>query len=241
MWHFHGCSLSTDNYVKNKDDAYPRLVGKHFNQTVDIKAVMGNSNQTIFSCAIDSLLDDSVNTVFVQITTPGRQAFYHDYKCITSTLGKTSYEIPNKKWQTFLDVFNLLDQEYNQFVLLSHYVPRLAKLASITGKHLHFINGYMTIDPIFFSDNKDVNYYLLNDDTKRILNFSNKPDDNIAAQIVDIKQKLACMKDTSWVTIVNPLRDYAVDKGLDGLHPGVKSNKIFAEIIIEYLEKKHDR
>ena len=236
-WHFHGCSLSTDEYVIDKADAYPNLVGEHFSKDVVIKAKGGNSNQSIFADTIVSLLDDTCDTVFVQITEPGRQNFYLDCDNKVSTLGENRI-FPKSKWNSFLNTFRIIDQEYNQYVLLNRNIPILNKLATATGKKLYFINGYLYVNSIFFNYDTDINYYLLDDECKRIINFDEHQDDMLGKQINDIRQKLSVINPTQWIMLEKTLSSLRVDSGTDNMHPGVESNLLYAKLVIEYIEKQ---
>jgi hypothetical protein len=235
-WYISGCSISTANYVEHKKDAYPYLVADYFSKEIVLLSTPGNSNQTIFTNAIQALLNKDSELVFVQITTPGRQLFNHSLHYKSSTLGLTCPILIDTRWKQFTNVYSFLDQEYNQYVLLNQYVPILNNLAKLTNKKIIFINGYLFFDSAFFNNEIEENYYLLKDETKIIINFDNDTDENLKDQFDDIRKKLSVIDPTQWITLIKPLCDYSVDKGIDGTHPGLKSNAIFAKLIIDYLE-----
>lgn len=235
-WYFAGCSISTTQYVGN-DEAYPCLVGNHFSKDIKILAKIGNSNQTILTNAIEALLKDDAELVFVQISAPGRQKFYHSLYYQSNTLGHSAI-LPKAKWEKFKDVYRFVDGEYNQYVLLNQYVPILNHIANLNKKKIVYINGHLYFDPLFFSNDNVNNYYNLSYETKMLINFETEPDEKLKEQIEDIRAKLSVIDQTQWVNLTDPLTSsYAVDKGNDGAHPGKKSNIIFANLIINFLEK----
>lgn len=233
-WHFTGCSLTSDYYLKNSSDVYPALVGKHFNVKVNNKAVRGRSNFEIFQDSLESLTDKNCSKLFVQITEPGRETFHHSYDLL-STISSVSPIIPTKKFTNFSNIYKVLDQEYNQYRLLNRFVPILNNFANSLGKKVYFINGNLYLNNVYFNNEPINNWFSLDERLKHIIDFDYQPDNMLVNQINDIRAKLSVINPTQWILLLNTICSLQTDTATDDIHPGVESNKLYAKILINFL------
>ena len=72
--------------------------------------------------------------------------------------------------------------------------------------------------------------------TRDIIDLNHLPDDDLVECIAEIRNFLSVIDVNQWVSIETIKR---VDKGIDGSHPGPKSNEIFANTILQFLKEKN--
>lgn len=163
----------------------------------------------------------------------------------------TSYDIninPNiiftKKYiENIKNRFFDLQHPHYKIVEILKYSSVLHSLAALTNTKVFFINNLIGIDKNYF--NHVINLERTPADTtsitQDILNASTR-DDEEYFQIYDkIHSDYAETQGLSsnWVNIDESFRNYFfVDKGNDNLHPGVHSNKLYANFLINKLKNK---
>jgi hypothetical protein len=235
---FHGCSQTEGEGLDTPQDRFSTLVGKYFDCAVRNFGVGGSSNTEIFVNACHTLLDEISTHIFVQWTVPGRQTIHSHYDIIHNTGNPTlrvNY-IPPKNYKTFCDVYRLLDNEYNSYRLLNHYIPILNNIAILRHKDVYYINGGVYIDKFFLV--QDTLKYIESEKIRRILNFDNLPDEDITNNLQEIRQFLSVINGKQWVNTTKSFKNLMVDICNDEIHPGVISHKLYAGMIINFLEEK---
>ena len=235
---FHGCSYTEGVGLDTPQDRFSTLVGKYFNCAVRNFGTGGQSNTEIFVSACRTLLDEISTHIFVQWTSPGRHTIHSQYDIKHSTMNtqvRINYISP-KNYKTFCDVYRLLDNEYNSYRLLNHYIPILNNIAILRHKDVYYINGLVHIDEFFLMP--DTLKYIESEETRRILNFDNLPDEDIIKNLQEIRQFLDVINGKQWVNTTKSFKNLKVDTGNDGYHPGVISHELYADTVINFLKEK---
>lgn len=146
---------------------------------------------------------------------------------------------------------NNLDKIFNNYKKILHpqqaivnvikYTNLIKKLAHNTTKVI-FVNSLCNWDDQFF--NKKTGNFLPSDLTSFtqnwILNVDNRDDEEIF-KLYNLQHKqyeeAGGIDPTDWVNLYSSFLVLQKDYNNDQLHPGVESNKIYAKIVNEYLER----
>lgn len=241
---FCGCSYTEGVPYIEEEQMYSNLVRNYFEPLHFFNyAKGGSSNREIFLQALELLSDTQVEHIFVQWSYPGRQRWKPAFERLVTTTSR-SYQNPvtdvlsisQNRLVTFIDVFRIIDNSYNQLVELGKQIHILNNISNKLNKNIYYINGGMHIDPLFLN-NKEIHDFSKELLPKSIdmLNLDVLPDSDVNAGITEIRNSLSEIDINQWVDID---KIEHVDKGNDGKHPGPKSNIILANKIINFLEEK---
>jgi hypothetical protein len=212
----------------------------------------GRSNAGIFQDTVWNLTRNKIDYAFVSWTSLVRYQM---------SLGLELYNtdvvfLPNgpmvdhnlndiKYTKTYLenirDRFTTLPHDHLEIVNLLFYVNSLLRLATIVGTKIFFINAMCPWDNNYFTKLKNVFPNSYTDFTKKIINIDNRNDE----QIFQLYDKIHHEYDQSgniqsayWLNLYNSLKSQNIDTNNDGVHPGIKSNKRYFEVLQEHLTQK---
>ena len=241
---FCGCSYTEGVPYIQEEQMYSNLVRNYFKPLHFFNyAKGGSSNREIFLQALELKSDTQVEHIFVQWSHSGRQRWKPAFDRLVTTTSR-SYQNPvsdvlsisQNRFVTFIDVFRMIDNSYNQLVELGKQLHVLNNISNKLNKNIYYINGGMHIDPLFLN-NKQIHDFSkeLLPKSLDMLNFDVLPDSDINAGITEIRNSLSEIDINQWVDIDRIER---VDRGNDGEHPGPESNTILANKIINFLEEK---
>jgi hypothetical protein len=101
-----------------------------------------------------------------------------------------------------------------------------------------FINGFVpwTEDITFKDAVTDYSKYL-SDYTKELLESESRLDSEVDVFFGRLNTGIAQLDQNQWVNMFKSFGSQAVDRGNDGSHPGTKSHQLYADLIIDYLER----
>ena len=102
-------------------------------------------------------------------------------------------------------------------------------------KQIYFLNGLLHIDPMFFDKSVPKNLHELDEATKNVIEFENKPDEDITNSIRTVQEYFSYTSINQWVDINRIER---IDKASDDMHPGPESHKLVATKITNFLQEK---
>ena len=185
------------------------------------------------------LLTTEVECIFVQWSAPGRTHFQtsYDMSYSTNSLNNPHRYITDKNYKNFVDVFKIVDSSYNQYAEINTQITILNNLSEKLDKKIYYINGLMHIDPVFLNTNNIENIFeSMLPTTIDIIDLDHLPDDDLVECIAEIRNFLSVIDVDQWVSTEKITH---VDKGIDGSHPGPKSNEIFANTILQFLKEKN--
>ncbi len=231
---FCGCSITYGTGVAEQQ-RYSSVVGQALAcKTINL-AQPGRGNRDIFLQALKLATTDT-DVIIVQWSAPGRHWFIpqfdRSYNTNTVLADQHLPYIKNRDYQTFVDVFKLMDNSYNQYMELQKHTEILNSL----NKKIYYLNGLMHIDPVFLNWDPVINLDNLHNYTKQIIDFDNLPDHDIRKAIDSIRTAFSVTKNM-WIS-TNKFGK--VDIGTDGGHPGPESHRIKADMIVQYIKERND-
>lgn len=243
---FIGCSITKgvglDKEELNKNN-YANIVSTHFNAETSNLASRGNSNYNIFMSALNELLYSTQDKLFVQWTSLNRLWLYPG----PDTTLSLSHTIVNdyryrdlffsrKDLQKAADIYHLLNHDYCNLVTLINY-SRI--LESIGKDKIVFINGLVPWTKDINDTNTSKNYSQnLSQYFKEILEFDSRDDVELDKFFNELSIKIKNLTQDKWVNMFDSFQDNIVDFGNDNQHPGPNSHKLYANQIINYLNKQ---
>lgn len=243
---FIGCSITKGEGLpdeENDENNYANIVGTYFNAKVKNLSKSGNSNYNIFINALNELLYEKSNILFLQWSGLQRHWIYPDLDLvfpITNLAPKKDLSYLNTKFtkqflKNFTDQFLLLNHDYHNILQLLNYCKILETIAGDQIK-LVYINGLLpwTKEILYRESATDpVKYF--SDYTKDLLSIDLLPDEDIDLFFNKIHEGIKQTNKNNWVNMFNNISSLAVDFGLDNLHPGPESHKKVAKLIINKL------
>ena len=247
---FIGCSFTVGvglDHEKNDVNNYTNIVANHCSADVKNSAVGGNSNYNIFMTAVNEILFNTPDKIFVQWSNLNRLWLYPgpNTKLVLSHTIKTDYEYRDifyskKELQKFTDTYHILNHDYNNLITLINYCNILTEINKNTTQ-LIFINGLLPwTNEISSSDTMGNFSKNLSNYTKEILEFNSRDDNELLEFFTKLNVAVLSLNQSVWINMFNSFAKLAVDVGTDNEHPGPKSHQQYAEMIINYLEGHND-
>lgn len=246
---FTGCSFTVgEGFPLDQRDTYiyDRLVSKHFGFESKNLAVGGWGNYKIFMSTADVLISRAYEIVFVQWSglnrlwlSPGPEIWYASNDSSGAGFRNSNIYINPKDRQKLNETLDILNHDYQNLLDLVDYTKILNVLADATGTKIVHINGLVPwqTDIAKTLDRRDLESFFSNY-TKEILDFENKPDDEVCFYFNKLHAKFSELDQTRWVNLFDAFVDNLVDEGPEGHHPGIQSHRIMADKIINYLDKE---
>jgi hypothetical protein len=239
---FVGCSFTEGEGLENANDTYANLVANEFNAECINLSKRGNSNHNIFLTALYELVDNKPDMLFVQWSAlnrfwiyPGPNTELALQKVITQDYSYRDIYFPKKELQKLSDNWHLLNHDYKLIIDVIMYCKLLEKVSNNT--QVVFINGLLPWTEEIFSDSPIDNFEQeLSKYTKSLLDFENRNDNELTMLINELRQLGKNCNNTMWVNKFNSMFNNIIDTGTDNKHPGIKSHKQYADMIINYLK-----
>jgi hypothetical protein len=248
---FVGCSFTVGVGLDHeKDDAsnYTNIVAKHYSSDISNLAVGGNSNYNIFMSALDEILYNKPDKIFIQWSALNRLWLYPgpDTKLTLSHTIKNDYKYRDiyyskKQLQEFTNAYHILNHDYHNILTLINYCNILTEIGK-NKTQIIFINGLLLwtkeiliLDTIVdFSKN-------LSTYTKEILEFDSREDHELIDFFTKLNRAVTGLSQSSWVNMFDSMVNLSIDNGNDNSHPGPESHKLYADMIIKYIEDNNDK
>ena len=243
---FTGCSITQGvglEQEKLSPDNYCNIVGDHFGAQVNNVATSGNSNYNIFMSALNELLYNSPDILFVQWTCLNRLWLYPGPDTLIYVTNSNNPEYTyrdisytKKQMQQFSNQYQILNHDYHNLITVIEYSNILSTLVS-KKTNLVFINGAVPWEKdlidisVLQNPAKQFSKY-----TKSLLDFNSRNDQEVHEFYIRLHNKIKTLDSTRWVNIFDSFLSQTQDKGTDNQHPGVKSHNNFAQTIIDYLK-----
>lgn len=261
---FSGCSyvkgVGLEDEHNNPGHFTNILANNLFNNySIDNIGIGGESNERIFLDSLHNLTKNHYDYAFVSWTSLQRYVFWAGlelYECrrhLTPATNFTSdYLITEHNGNDISWSSKKLAELNNLFLLLNHshyyirdlvsYVNILIALARYRRTKLYFINNILPWDQNYF---KYINNVIVPSDltnyTNELLNSSNRDDDQIN-KLYHMMQthyiEKGGINETYWLNLYQSFFSIMDDVGNDGIHPGLKSHKKFAELLIKEFKNK---
>jgi hypothetical protein len=242
---FSGCSFTDSSDLKNHH--WTNLLCQHYKAQCYNTAMGGSSNSEIFFRAVEHNVTDNYDLTVVAWSSLSRlTVYYADHNVDLPTI-VNPFRIAgfNQSDSILSDLAKLYYGNFdNCYMHLKHWLLQAISLANFLtnqGRSYVFIKGFEN----YLSDFLQINYSDhmrftgLSDQTRSLLDFSNRPDDYIKQKVNIIQSLIYKVKTLNWVNFEsNSIFDGRVDFSSDGVHPGIESNKRTYNQIISYLESQ---
>ena len=248
---FVGCSFTVGVGLDHeKDDAsnYTNIVAKHYSSDISNLAKGGNSNYNIFITALNEILFNTPDKIFIQWSALNRLWLYPgpDTELFLSHTIKNDYFYRNIKYlkkdlQKFTDMYHLLNHDYHNLLILINYCNILTEIGR-NKTQIIFINGLLPWTEEIMNSKTILNFMdNLSDYTKEILEFNSRDDIELTTLFNKLNFLVTSLDKVKWVNMFNSMVQEIIDYGNDNSHPGPKSHRLFADMIIKYIEDNNDK
>jgi len=212
----------------------------------------GNNNLRIFQMATTALLENNYDIALIQWTSFMRHEWNAGFETwdttVRSILGSSSSRNVNLHNKTLsssyiqdrVDNFFILEHAHYRIVQLLEYMNILSRIAKLTKTEIFFINGLCWWDNNFFNK---IDYNQPSDTTlytQELLDLPNHSDEEYSqlyAQMHSDYEVAGGVHKNKWLNLYESMIDNRIDRGLDGFHPGIKSNQQYANNFKRYLTK----
>jgi len=216
------------------------------------EAMGGRSNSGIFQDSVDNLTKQHYDLAFVCWTSlfrfevdlglelyTTRAVFAPNGPLCDHNLNDVNYS--KKYLESIRDRFVTLQTPHLEILNLLIYANSLIRLSKFTGTRIFFINAICPWDNNYFEKLENVLPQSYTEYTKNLININNRDDSEIQKLYNKIHLEYnhaGGIQSNYWLNLYQSLRSLQVDVNADGLHPGIKSNQRFFELINTALEQK---
>lgn len=260
---FSGCSyvegFDMENLHRNPGHFSHVLSNNLFgaDYTIDNIGVGGYSNERIFLDSAQALTKNHYDYAFICWTSLHRYYFWaglETYPCWRAlTPGMTAAMTVEHKGNDISWTKKQLVKFGKQFLLLMHahyyirdlvsYVNILISLAESKGTKIFFVNNILPFDQGYFNHIQGhIVPTMLTEYTNELLNSDNRDDEQINElyhMMHEHYKEKGGIREEYWLNLYQSFFNSRIDFTNDGIHPGFKSHKQFAEILTEQV-KKHN-
>lgn len=254
LFTFVGCSFTVGVGLDHeKDDSanYTNIVAKKYNAEVNNLSIGGNSNYNIFITALNEILFNAPDKIFVQWSALNRLWVYPgpDTQLALSHTIKEDYNYRDiyyskKQLQELTNAYHILNHDSERLLNLINYcniLTRINNCHKINNCQIIFINGLVPWTEEISDKNTATNFSdNLSEYSKEILEFDTRNDDELNKFFNKLNVAVTSLDNRYWVNMFNSLQNQAVDVGNDNLHPGIESHHRYADMIIKYIEDNND-
>jgi hypothetical protein len=263
---FNGCSFTAgDGFAPTDRDIhlYDALVAEKLNLARTNIAMGGSSNHLIFMRSAQAILSKQYDIVVTQWTAlnrlwlfPGPESGFfvnshpYDYWYKDVYIKKSDYK-------KIIDYVFMLNHDYQNIIELIVYCNILENLCVNNNVGCVFINGLVPWTEDLFSFSGDLNFNdTLSEYARQILFFDMSTDEEMIRFLTKLKNNFQTLNKKLWLNLFDPLTKLSIDKSpiehigkeknrpfvdstLMGHHPGIESNKIFANMLKEFIINKN--
>lgn len=241
---FNGCSYTVGEGFEPGDRdiyVYDRLVAKELNLARTNIAKGGSSNYLIFMRSAQAILSKKYDILVTQWSSlnrlwlfpgPDTEFFLNNE---TKEYRYRDIQISKKDHKKLKNQLLALNHDYQNIIDLINYCNILENLAKQNNINCIFVNGLIPWTEDLFSYTENFNLADLSDYAKQVLEFDYRDDHELIKFLKTLQAHANTLDKGRWVNLFNPLRAISVDTGLLGHHPGIESNKIFANMLKEFI------
>jgi len=242
---FAGCSLTAGQGLNSNQERYSNLVAEHFDAELNNIAVIGNTNERIFLSALNAILFDEQDKIFVQWSSTIRQQFEPEPNSKVGIFpNEESKELhfgslycSKSDMKKFTEVYFKLYGDYHQLLKLINYCNILAEVAK-DKCDIMFINGLVLWQddiarPEIVKDlARDLDPY-----TKELVLLDHYPDSEVWTYFFRLCKEFKTLDRTLWFNIFRGLSFMQRDVANDNNHPGPKSQQLYATKLIDFIKE----
>ena len=212
--------------TSGKDFTWPNIVAKHFNVELIDKSNSGCSNYRIYRKAVEGILDPTVDTVLVFLTSWTRWETGSGYG-----------EKPGRIYQHILrgsnvELFKNFFNGYKQYTDILRQIISLQSMAQTYGTSCYFLDT--------FQDNVYNTEIITKEDFKKIIatnvvEFDNMDDQRINSKfnkVINLYKHVDKNQFISLTSYQEIIKDCKLEKG----HPVEDGHQKIANVVIDFLE-----
>jgi len=237
-----GCSFSVGHgFADSLTDSriWSNLLGKKCGAEVTNVAVPGYDNPGIFLNAISELATSNYDLILIQVTSLNRIVVspnIHSKINLTTPVNFDHWtgRLDKNQYNNFYKQFIMLNQDFEHWVRLKNIIFSVQNLVN-NGYNIKFVNGLLDWTPDFFN----------NDRSKfgdQILNVNDLPDEDIAFGVENLNRDKQKINLDLWINPFDSFFKLRVDQATPtDIHPGIKSQQIFSDLIFNYLQQTTER
>lgn len=210
----------------------------------------GRSNSGIFQDAVYNLTNNNYDYAVIAWTSIPRFEFELGIETYTTkqvfipngpcqNIGLNNVMYTKAYLEEIRDRFLSLVCDHYEIVNLVYYVNALVNLSNKLGTKIFFVNSLCPWDQNYFTKLTDVLPNKYTDYTKKLINVDNRDDKETFAiynKMHDQYNQSGNIQEKHWLNLYNSLRSLQVDFNNDSLHPGIKSNQIYFELLNQSIE-----
>ena len=223
-----GCSYTVGVGLRPDESSYCELV----QPGSTVYARSGASNHEIFEQACQSLTENDITVAMW--TSPGRNTWVPqwDHMLTTNSDEHGWSVITEKRFNQFVDVYKIIETDYDAAHKVAGYVEKLHKLSKQLGRTMLHLNAMFYVDDVFL--NRDsVNFADLSQRTQHMLALHELPDSDVELALDSVRDYYETIKSADWIDIN---QKQVLDVGYDGSHMGPKSHRLLADKVLNYMQ-----
>jgi hypothetical protein len=237
-----GCSLSVGyGFASSRNDSkiWPNLLGKHLNAEVTNVSIPGYDNPGIFLNAINKFSKTDYDLILIQVTSLNRLVVSPNMHSKINLMAPVDLNlwkgrIDKKDYDTFCKNLVWLNRNFEHWNRLANIIITVQNLVE-QGYNIKFVNGLLNWDQSFFQNTSSKF-------SDQILDVDELPDEDIQQGLDIINQDKQEINLDLWINPFEPLFKLKVDNASStDIHPGVNSQKIFSDLIVNYLQQNNER
>ncbi len=241
-----GCSFSSgwgfDRGIKDKN-IWPNILAKKLKAEITNCSLTGCDNTEIFLNALSAMKDHDFDIVIVQWTSLDRIIMTPTAQQVTMITAENPHpDLRNSDYKKFHRVFLELNG------MLAHW-NRFHKMVSILQNHdnVYFVNGLIPWNDKLFDKNTTLEDCAKDEFLSSLLQLKSqwKPDGGIESEWIPepiwntIKTQTQTLDLEKWINLFDNLQSIQIDQISDtDQHPGIQSQKLFANRIAGFLLDK---
>lgn len=237
-----GCSFSVGyGFASSKEDPniWPNLIGKKLDAEISNVSVPGYDNTGIFLNAINKFTKSNFDLILIQVTALNRLIVspnIHGIFSVTNHINPDQWknQIDQEEYKIFCKNLVMLNRNFEHWKRLTSIISTVQNLVK-QGYNIKFVNGLLNWDQSFFQNR-------VSDFSNQILDADELPDEDINQGLDIITQTKQMIDLDLWINPFDSFYKLQVDNASStDPHPGIKSQKIFSELIVNHLHQNKER
>jgi hypothetical protein len=231
-----GCSFTAGGgfaLQKNDPNIWPNLLASKLNADLVNVGQRSYDNTGIFLNAVSEFTANNYDLILFQITFLNRVVVSPTYKYSVHISYKNisppyaPHLFSEKEYQEFYRSFMRLNSDFEHWKRLVRIIKTLQNFID-QGYNIKIINGLLEWDQTFFNQT-DSNF------AKNILNFHSLPNSQIEEGLNIINTDKQQIDLSHWINPFESIRQMQIDDAALDNHPGLKTNKLVADLILSKL------
>jgi hypothetical protein len=189
--------------------------------------------------AISKLTPDAYDLILIQVTSLNRIVVSPNIHSKINLMGLINFDLwkdrlDKSQYNNFCKQLTMLNQDFEHWIRLRNIIFSVQNLVD-NGYNIKFVNGLLNWTFDFFS--KDRSNF-----GDQILNVDGLPDEDIALGVENLNRDKQKINLNLWINPFDSFSNLQIDNAsTTDIHPGIKSQQIFSELIFNYLQQNNER